>query len=202
MTVVDPRVGGPPGAGPGAAPAAEPGPPRWDRRRTTGPAVVALTLVAAAVGLTLLPGDGPPAREPAVEAPPPLRIVGVRPVDSPTSRPRSPVQDAGVAVTVLNEGADAAVVLEQRLDGGPPDAGPVDPVPPAGTAELTVRWRVLCDEIGGLGGPRQLVLWVRSGQGGAREERVPLPSYDDPTGPARQIRAAGVRACAVLLEQP
>lgn len=114
--------------------------------------------------------------------------------------PGAPVQDGPVEVELRNDGPAPLRVLEVGLDGGAPfDTGPRQPVAPGERVSVVARWRVRCAEIGELGGPRALVLKVRARTGAVHLLRVPFPSYDDPTGPARTFRAAGVQACQVLV---
>lgn len=120
-----------------------------------------------------------------------LVVTGVRPTATASSG--SLVQDARVALTLRNDGPSRVRVLEQRLDGG----GPSDPGPDVAagaSAELAVRWRVLCSEIGGLYGPQALDLRVGLRGGGVRLLRLPL---GPPTGQLRRgFRVAGADACA------
>ena len=128
-----------------------------------------------------------------------VRLVLVAASASPAGAPpaawsTSTVRDAVVTLTVRNDGPDRVQVLRQRLDGG----GPTDPGPslaPGASVALSVRWRVLCDEIGSLYGPQALELVVRTRLRAVRPVQVPL---GPPSGPTRSaFRTSAVDGCAV-----
>ena len=112
----------------------------------------------------------------------------------PAAGSTSTVRDAVVALTVRNEGPDRVRVLQMRLDGG----GPTDPGPslaPGASVVLSVRWRVLCDEIGSLYGPQALDLVVRTPLRAVRPVQIRL---GPPSGPIRSaFRTSAVDSCAV-----
>lgn len=170
-----------------------PDPPPVDRRRRRLVALAVVVVVVTALAVTDLVGDRRQ-RERSAEAAA-LRLAVTGASATGTGTPSSQRQSVTVDLSVRNEGPSTVRVLAQRLDGGlPVDTGPAVGLAPGATAVLPVRWRVLCSEIGSLGGPRSLDLVLRTSRGEVR--RVGVPLGDEPRG---VFRAAALEECEVLL---